>query len=206
MIFLENPAGGKRMAKGRRRDGRIRKGYKLTAGGRVVPVGRKSGRKRSTRRNPVARKKGTRRRRRARRNPPIIRRLTDGTVGALQVLTGKAVARSVPGVVGLPTDGATGIATQAAVAIFAATIAERFLSSRAASFVLAGALTAPLESAIVAANVPFLSQALQGEPLPAMSAYPMATAIPGVDYQALDAYPHDVTMGEYEYGQLLNYG
>lgn len=142
-----------------------------------------------------------RRRKSYRRNQPrqlrgIVRQLTDGAVGAFQILTGKALARAIPEMVGMPKEGPTGIAIQGAVAIFAGMMARQFFGAEAGKMVLAGALTAPVETLIVTANIPVIS--------PALSAYPMLSAYPEYDgaYGVLapgagmSAYPTDISMDE----------
>ncbi len=89
-----------------------------------------------------------------------MRSLTDGAIEAGQVLIGKAIARSVPDLAGLPKEGNIGLAVQAGVALTSGYVAEMFLSKSAARAILAGGLTAPLETVIVAYRVPWLSQAL----------------------------------------------
>lgn len=142
------------------------------------------------------------RKRTYRRNQPrqlrgIVRQLTEGAVGAFQVLSGKALARVVPEMVGMPKEGPTGLAIQGAVAIFAGMMARQFFGAEAGKMVLAGALTAPVETLIVAANIPVIS--------PALSAYPMLSAYPEYDGSygvlppaatALSAYPTDISMDE----------
>lgn len=143
------------------------------------------------------------RRRSYRRNQPrlgggrIVRQLTDGATGAFQVLVGKATARSVPEMIGLPQTGAFGIAVQAGVGIVAGMIAHQMFGKKAGDFVLAGALTAPLESVIVAANIPILS--------PALSSYP---ALMGM-YPALPQAYSPTGVSDYpeaEYDVALNAG
>lgn len=90
----------------------------------------------------------------------LVKSFTDGAVEAGQILVGKAVVRSVPDLAGLPKEGNVGLAVQAAVALGAGFVAEMFLSREAARAILAGGLTAPLETAIVAYRVPWLSGAL----------------------------------------------
>lgn len=96
----------------------------------------------------------------------------EGAQNALAVTVGKAAAKAIPqqlaGVVPLPTTGAAAIATQAAVALAVGMAAEKFVGRKWAPFIMAGALTAPIEQAIRAANVPVLSSALSG-----VGAYPM---------------------------------
>jgi hypothetical protein len=90
----------------------------------------------------------------------ILRTLTDGAVEAGQVLVGKAIVRSVPDLAGLPKEGNVGLAVQTAVALVAGILADMFLSKDASRAILAGGMTAPLESVIVAYRVPWLSGAL----------------------------------------------
>lgn len=147
----------------RGRNGRFKKG----GGGRRRSTAR---RKRSTRRNPTRRvgvstttKQNPRRRRRrttTRRNPRVVNQLTEGVRNAAGVLVGKAAARTIPSIVGLPKQGMLGLGIQAAVAVVAGGAADRFLGREWGKMVLAGALTAPLETLVVAYNVPFLSAAL----------------------------------------------
>lgn len=83
-----------------------------------------------------------------------------GGIGAVQVLTGKAAARAVPDLMGLPKEGNVGLAIQAGVALAAGWVADMMLSPKAAEMILVGGLTAPTETLIVAFNVPFFSEAL----------------------------------------------
>lgn len=104
---------------------------------------------------------------RYRRNPPvgrgIVGKLVGGVKNAASIVAGKAAARAIPQALGLPQTGATGIAVQIGAALAAGMLADRFAGGRIGEFVLAGALAAPLESAIKKANVPFLSPALAGD-------------------------------------------
>lgn len=109
----------------------------------------------------------TRRPRRRNRNPArkitvrrVLRDIQDGAVNAAYILVGKAAARTIHTVTGLPKMGNTGLAVQALSAVVAGMIADAVIGASRAKFVLAGGLTAPLETAIVAFNVPFLAQAL----------------------------------------------
>ena len=90
----------------------------------------------------------------------IVGMLTGGAVEAGQILAGKAAARSVPDLLGMPKSGNTGLAIQAAVAVGLGYMADMFLSPNAARAILAGGLTAPMETMIVAYQVPWLSDAL----------------------------------------------
>ena len=92
--------------------------------------------------------------------PDLVGMLMDGTVNAGQVLVGKAAARSVPDLMGLPKEGNTGLAIQAAVAVGIGFVADMFLSRQAAAAILAGGLTAPLETFLVAQDVPWIGEAL----------------------------------------------
>lgn len=132
----------------------------------------------------------TTRRRTYRRNQPvrlkgIQKQLTDGAVGAFQVVAGKATARILTQQLGLSTEGATGIATQAGVALLAGMLAHKLFGANAGKMILAGALTAPIESMVVNAGVPVLSDAL--------SAYPQLAAYPG----AIPTYPGSVQLEAY---------
>ena len=136
-------------------------------GGRFVKGG---GRRRSasSRRSPRRRKKS---RRRSYRSNPTIRtpRLTarsimkqtvQGVQDAAWVVGGKAVARALPTMFNLPKEGAVGLGVQLGTAIAAGWLAHTFTGRDAGRFALAGGLSAPLETAIVAYRVPFLAPAL----------------------------------------------
>ena len=142
------------------------------------------------------RRRAPRRRRRTyRRNQPrqirgIARQLTQGATDALQVLAGKAVARTLPQMLGMGIENATGIAIQAAVAIGVGMVGRQFFGAAAGKMMLAGALTAPVETLIVAANIPILS--------PALSAYPQLGNYSSGYYGAgVSAYPQ---LGNYSQG------
>lgn len=94
------------------------------------------------------------------RRPDIIRTLIDSTVEAGQVLIGKAAVRTVPDLVGFPASGNTGIAIQAGTALVIGFVADMFLRPATVRALTAGALTAPLETLIVANDVPWLARAL----------------------------------------------
>lgn len=139
--------------------------------GRFVATNRRS-RSRSRRKTPPRDSKGrfvsrgrsrSRSRRSYRRNPvtgDVLGMLTGGVTEAGQVLIGKAAARSIPDLAGLPKQGNVGLAIQAAVALGVGWLADRFVSKDAARALLAGGLTAPMETLIVAYNVPWLASAL----------------------------------------------
>lgn len=137
----------------------------------------KSVRRRKARRNPVTASASTRTRRRSpakrkaptrrrsyRRNPPrrgdILDTFINGAMGAGGVLVGKAAVRSLPQLLSLPQAGNTGLAVQAATAVAAGWVADRFIGPDVASYILAGGLSAPMESLIIRLNVPWLSTAL----------------------------------------------
>lgn len=197
------------MAAGRDSKGRIKKGYKLTKGGRVV---KKSGSRRTRKRrsNPPStrrrrrsttskgrttvakrrtrRRSPARRRRTYRRNQPaMVKNLSEGAISAFQVLAGKAAARTVADQVPIPggRDSASGIAIQAVVAVLIGMFGRQLgFGASTAKMLTAGALTAPVETIIVGANVPFLSPALEAYPsVRELSAYPsgrdIAAYLPG---------------------------
>lgn len=120
--------------------------------------------RRTARRNPgrtVARKRSA-----PRRNPPkilggnIVGNLMDAGIEAGQILVGKAAARSIPDLAGLPKQGNVGLAIQTAVALATGWAASMFMSPNAARAITAGGLTAPLETLVVAYRIPWLSEAL----------------------------------------------
>lgn len=139
-------------------------------GGKFVKGGGK--RRRSSPRsnaNPRRRRRSSpRKRRSARRNPPVprlsVRSLTRQAVQGLQdaawIVGGKAVSRALPTMFNLPKEGAVGLGVQLGVALLAGWATHSFAGRDAGRFVLAGGLTAPIETAIVAYRVPFLAPAL----------------------------------------------
>jgi len=101
-------------------------------------------------------------RRSYRRNPPggdIVGKATQGAMDAGAVLVGKAATRSLPQLLSLPQTGNTGLALQAVAAGWAA---DRFVGPDVGRMILAGGLSAPMESLIIRFNVPWLSTALSG--------------------------------------------
>lgn len=131
----------------------------------------RSGTRKRTRRNPprkaAARRaspaKATTQRRAYRRNPAkpdVVQMLTRGTLTATQVLLGKAATRAIPDLIKLPKSGNAGLAVQVAVALALGYVGEMFFSKTTAAALLAGGLTAPVETLIVSANVPYVSQYL----------------------------------------------
>lgn len=176
MRFLVNPGqtrdnmGGGIMAR-RKTPPRYKSGPKK---GQFMPKGAR----RKARRNPVAvrarassgssttKRAAAPRRVRAyaaRRNPPksdLLDSLTAGVMGAGGVLVGKAAARSLPQLLTLPQAGNVGLAVQAATAVVVGWLADRFVGRDVGSMVLAGGLSAPMESLVIRLNIPWLSPAL----------------------------------------------
>lgn len=198
MIFLVNPQHEERpMA--RRMPPRYKSGPHK---GQFMPKsarGRKSSRRRSSSTalaNPPKRRKRRRSSspssssssRRRRRNPPaglspraIGKTLAQGVKDASGVLLGKAAARAVPQYFKLPQSGIAGLAVQLGVAIATGLAAHRFVNRDYGRFVLAGGISAPLETFIVAKNFPVLGPALS----------------PGTANVALGAYAMGGGMGTY---------
>lgn len=153
---------------------------------------RATARRRSSRRR---RRSGTIRFRRVRgavysRNPKILSMLTRGVMDAATVVGGKAVAgfigskipQLVPGTLG-------GVVNKVLSAVAVGFAASQFLSADRARLAVAGALAAPIESAIKAANVPLLSEGLSDDEdyyevdmqgYPALQGYPAIGASAGV--------------------------
>lgn len=121
-------------------------------------------RRRATTRRTTARK-ATARRRSYRSNPPrarnIMGRIQGGLTDGLQVLLGEAAARMIPTLFRLPTTGPVGIGVQLASAVALGMVAERVVSKDAARMMVAGGVSAPLQSLVIQYNVPFLAPALQ---------------------------------------------
>lgn len=90
----------------------------------------------------------------------VVDTLMDGFVEAGQVLVGKAAVRSIPDLVGAPKQGNMGLAVQVGTALVIGFASEMFFSKRTSQAMVAGALTAPLETLIVAQDIPWLGRAL----------------------------------------------
>lgn len=90
----------------------------------------------------------------------VLKKLTGGVKDAGGILLGKAAARAIPVQFGLPKQGAIGLGVQAGVGLAAAMLADKFLGREMGRMVLAGALSAPMETLVVSAGIPFLSPAL----------------------------------------------
>jgi hypothetical protein len=130
----------------------------------------------------------------------VVGQLMNGAVDATEVVLGKAVARAIPQLVGLPQSGAVGLAVQVGSALLAGYLA-RNISPNASKMVLAGGLAAPIESFVKGLNIPLISAALGDEDYYAVGAYPMA---PGVGngvgaYPSLQGEEDDVSGGVYGY-------
>lgn len=171
--------------------------------------------------SPRKRKTTTRRRNSPAANPPkhrrnaprrtritmrkVTRDLTQGAMDAALILVGKAGARTLPSMLpNLPKEGNIGLAMQALVAVAIGLLADQVLPAAQAKMVLAGGLTAPVETLVVSFNVPFLADALApvtaSEQLSAYYGYVQPPQIaPGGD---VGAYVHegaDLAMGGYDY-------
>lgn len=91
----------------------------------------------------------------------ITKTLMDGAMDSVLVITGKAATRAIPLLANLPKQGNIGLAIQGLTAVVVSMLAQNFLRPAQARMILAGGLTAPLETLIVSFNVPFLAPALQ---------------------------------------------
>jgi len=166
--FLINPPRRKNMA-GKRLPPRVKSGKnKGQFRKRARSTSRKRAPARKRRRNmhtaAVANPK------RRRRNPPrrgkftvrkITRDLTQGAMDAAFILVGKAGARTIPAFLpNLPKEGNMGLAVQALTAVLLGVAADMVLKPAQAKMILAGGLTAPVETLVVSFNVPFLAPAL----------------------------------------------
>lgn len=121
--------------------------------------------------------------------PDVVKMFKDGTITAAQILIGKATARSVPDLLGFARAGTPGLAIQAAVAIAAGYVASMFLGARAGAAILAGGITAPLETIVIQEGVPWLGPALT----PTLAGY-----VPGGgNFAPLGAYPRRKALAGY---------
>lgn len=142
--YKSGPKKGQFMPKGARRKAAPRKAAPRKAAPRRRSAPRAQ--RRSYRRNPA--------------RPDPVRMLTRGVFTATQVLLGKAGARAVPELMNLPRSGNAGLAVQVATALALGYATEMFFSKATASAVLAGGLTAPVETLLVSANIPYVSSYL----------------------------------------------
>lgn len=140
-----------------------------------------------------------------RRNPPrkmsirgVLKSVQEGAMDAALILTGKAATRSIPLMANLPKEGNIGLAVQGLTALVVSLAAQRVLKPAQARMVLAGGLTAPLETLIVSYNVPFLAPALRPvEGDAQLSAYLGGYVAPApVMEEGVDGYVDD-GMGDY---------
>jgi len=171
------------------------------------------------RRKAVSRKRTTKRRRSVKQNPPTVnvrhrrvrrvrhRRnpkglsfgyfsfatLTNGVIDAGEVVIGKAAARTIPTLVGLPTGDTMGLVVQALSALVVGWAGHSFISANAGKMLLAGGLSAPVESLIKQMNLPIISAAL-GEDVVEIDGVSGYVQVP--DQSGMSGY---VQMGENEY-------
>lgn len=159
---------------------------------------RASARRRVYHRNPPKKKRayhrrravGKRRsfRRSARKmSRALLPMITQGFKDAAGVVVGKAAARAIPQMVGLAQTGYAGMAIQAIAAIAAGYGANRFIGANFGRMVLAGGLSAPLESLVKSLNIPIISAGLSDDYLPGIGSYPMLASYP----QELSGYAGD---------------
>lgn len=153
--------GGRRMAK-RKTPPRYKSGpkkgqFKPRSARKRNPTTRKTKRRSSS---SSSRRRSTPRRASRRRNPDLVQQLLGGVVDAAEIVAGKAATRVIPPLLKLPTTGNTGLAVQIAAAVALGYVADMAFGANVGRNVLAGALSAPLESVVVAANVPYVSAAL----------------------------------------------
>lgn len=150
-----------------------------------------------------------------RRNPPrrrgfptvqkMTRDLTQGAMDAALILVGKAGARTIPAMLpNLPKEGNMGLAVQALVAVAVGLAADMVMRPGQAKMVMAGGLTAPVETLVVSLNIPFLADALAPvtaeQQLSAYYGYVQPPMLPAGD--SMGAYVQegaDVAMGGYDY-------
>lgn len=176
-LYLANPTGRKRkMARktpARGKNGRFLKGGRKAKAKssssrkrrRSAPAAATTTRKR--RKSTVARRKRraparrARRRSTRRRNPALMSQLRTGLKDAAAIVVGKAGARIIPTLIpGVPRTGPVGLLVQAASAVGLGYLADRFVGRDLGRQILAGALSAPIETAVVAYRVPLLGPAL----------------------------------------------
>lgn len=174
------------------------------------------------RRSTVRRRSSVRRRRRAggsirfrrvrgavyARNPGIIPMLTRGVMDAATVVGGKAVSGFIGSKIPQFVPGTMGaVLNRVLSAIVVGFAASKVLSADRARLAVAGALAAPIESAIKGANIPFISEGLSDDDdyyEVDMSGYPTLSGYPGMSgYPAVGAGGAGDMAGdadEYEYG------
>jgi hypothetical protein len=138
------------------------------------------------------------------RNPGIVNMLTRGVMDAAVVVGGKAVSGFVGSKIPQFVPGTLGAVVNRVIsAVVVGFAASKVLSADRARLAVAGALAAPIESAIKAANIPLLSEGLSDDDdyyEVDMSGYPGVAGYPGVSgYPAVGAGVGDGDDYEYEY-------
>lgn len=188
MIYLENP---KR---------KVPKGYRSWKEYMsYVSSHRKGARRRNapnparktTKRKAAGRRPAGTRARSYRRNPikmgSIVDQVMSGGIGAVEVLAGKGIARSVPSLFKIDRETTMGLIVQALAGLAAGLGAQYVLPSGAAHVIMSGGLSAPLESLIKRSGIPVISAAFgeteeEAEYIAAypelMGAYPQSPALP----------------------------
>lgn len=124
------------------------------------------------------------------RNPPmrdIPGMLVNGTIGAVEGVLGKAVTKTLPGVLKLPTTGNVGLAIQMLTAVVLGWAADEVAGEHMGEMVLVGGLMAPIETAVENAQLPYLAPMLQQGTLQAWSA-PMYVEQPASSPPLLSAW------------------
>lgn len=150
---------------------------------------------------------------RRRNNPPrrgkftirkVTRDLTQGAMDAVLIVVGKAGARTIPTMLpNLPKEGNVGLAVQALVAVVIGLAADMVLKPAQSKMVMAGGLTAPIETLVVSLDVPFLADALgPTEAAAQVGAYYGYVQPPQIESGDIGAYVQegaDVAMSGYDY-------
>lgn len=184
MIYLDNVPEPKRRKK---RKARFKKGSAAAKrymasirphpkGGVTVAKRRKKrvvrkhvAKRRRHRSNPAVNVRHRRRtHRRYRRNPGMklgfgyfsVKTLMNGAIDGAEVVVGKSLVRTVPGMIGLPTSDNTGLLIQAISAVLVGWAGHTLVSPNAGKMFLAGGLAAPMETLIKSLNIPFISAGL----------------------------------------------
>jgi hypothetical protein len=177
--WLDNPKRRRRRRKGgrmsRKSHGR-RKGRMPAALARYWAEHGRGGKHMKRRRRKGSSRRA--RRRSFRRNPfvgrgtGIIRQATRGLQDAFWIVAGKAAARAIPTFIGINVTATTSLLMQGVIAVATGAVVGRFVGGDAARFITAGALSAPLETAIRKMGVPIISPALAGYPQTELGLYP----------------------------------
>lgn len=136
----------------------------------------------------VSKKRSRRRSRRRssrsyRKNPPdMVGKLTNGAMGAAQVLAGKTAVRVVPGLLGFQKAGNVGMAIQVALALALGWAGDEWVGEEVGHYLLIGGLLGPIEQLAVNLQIPMVSDALSGY------AGGLGAYVPGPSYDALGRY------------------